>query len=134
LVVDRLSGVPGERSSGESLIFLDLVELGTAFSARYRVDGLTSGSRRCGEAGTRHTVPVTTVDPDQPEHLVVQEAVFAGAHFWVALNRLADGRGHEGHDRYLTGSSEHTDRYTLYCVTCARPVATMLVEREAPPR
>lgn len=82
----------------------------------------------------RHTRPVTTADSDGPEHLVVQQAVFAGPQFWAALNRLADRRGHEGHDRYLAGTSEHTDRYALHCATCRQLVATMLVEREAETR
>lgn len=70
----------------------------------------------------------------EPEHLIVQQAVFAGARFWTALDRLADRRGHEGHDRYLWGGAEATNRYALRCRTCQRSVATMLVEREDPQR
>jgi hypothetical protein len=56
--------------------------------------------------------------------------VFSGDHFWVALDRLADRRGHEGHDRYLVGEADQTDRYALRCATCRQVVATMRVERE----
>jgi hypothetical protein len=60
----------------------------------------------------------------------VQQSEFAGARFWAALNRLADRRGHDGHQTYLTGESKRTDHYTLQCVTCERAIATMVVERE----
>jgi hypothetical protein len=73
---------------------------------------------------------VTTADPAAPDHLVVQQAVFGGEQFWAALNRLAARRGHDGHQRYLVGTTEHTDRYALRCATCDQVVATMLVERE----
>ena len=66
-----------------------------------------------------------------PDHLVVQPGVFAGQRFWAALDRLADRRGHHGHQRYLVGDSHHINRYALHCVTCGRSVATMVVAREA---
>jgi hypothetical protein len=72
---------------------------------------------------------VATADPAEPERLVVQESVFAGERFWAALNRLANRRGHDGHDRYLVGGGERTDQYALQCATCGLVVATMLVER-----
>jgi hypothetical protein len=76
---------------------------------------------------------VTKADPAAPDHLVVQQAVFASEHFWAALNRLAARRGHDGHQRYLVGTTEHTDWYALRCATCDQVVATMLVEREPAP-
>src|SRR3712207_5690268 len=85
--------------------------------------------RRTVHSRYRDTGSVTTT-AGEPEHLIVQQAVFAGAHFWAALNRLADRGGHEGHDRYLAGSSERTDQYVLQCVTCACPIAVMLIERD----
>jgi hypothetical protein len=75
---------------------------------------------------------VPSADLDPPEHLIVQQGVFAGDHFWTALNRLADRRGHNGHHRYLAGDNEPTNRYSLHCVTCGQVIATMLVLREEP--
>ncbi|HKT04748.1 MAG TPA: hypothetical protein VJT31_34980 [Rugosimonospora sp.] len=83
-----------------------------------------------GVSGTLAYVNAAALEP--PDHLVVQQSVFAGERFWVALNRLADQRGHDGHQRYLCGSVEHTDQYALRCITCDRVIATMLVEREPP--
>jgi hypothetical protein len=75
---------------------------------------------------------VSLADVAEPEHLVVQQSVFAGDHFWAALNRLADRRGHDGHQTYLVGETERTDRYALQCVTCGQVVAVMVVERARP--
>jgi hypothetical protein len=68
----------------------------------------------------------------EPAHLIVQQAVFAGERFWAALNRRADESGHEGHDRYLAGENEPTNRYVMRCATCHLVVVTMRVEREDP--
>jgi hypothetical protein len=84
-----------------------------------------------GQAG-RDTDPMPPTDAANPEHLVVQQSEFAGDRFWAALSRLADRRGHDGHQTYLTGESERTDHYMLPCVTCGRVIATMIVEREPP--
>jgi hypothetical protein len=75
---------------------------------------------------------VASAESDPPEHLIVHQDVFAGDHFWTALDRLADRRGHDGHTRYLAGDGEPTNRYSLRCVTCGRVIATMLVQREEP--
>lgn len=62
---------------------------------------------------------------------MVQQDVFAGERFRAALDRLADREGHEGHQRYLVGQAEVTDRYELRCGTCERPIATMTVQRRS---
>jgi len=69
-------------------------------------------------------------DTAEPAHLIVQQSVFGGEHFWAALNRLADRRGHHGHDRYLGGATQPTNQYAFHCMTCSQVVATMVVERE----
>jgi hypothetical protein len=89
-----------------------------------------AGDRPPGQTEVPHTGRVPTERAAEPEHLIVEQAVFAGDHFWAALNRLADRRGHEGHDRHLAGEAERTDRYALRCTTCRHVVATMQVERE----
>jgi hypothetical protein len=40
------------------------------------------------------------------EHLTVRQAGFGGERFWARLNELADGCGHAGHTRWLTGQAE----------------------------
>jgi hypothetical protein len=75
----------------------------------------------------------TTANGDS-EHLVVAQDVFAGERFWAALDRLAERRGHDGHQRVLRGSVEPTSRYEFRCVSCDRPIATMDVQREASTR
>ena len=71
------------------------------------------------------------ITPDQDvEHLIVAQDVFAGDRFWAALNRLAQRRGHDGHQRYLLGSAEQTSRYELRCVSCERAIATMNIRDE----
>jgi len=77
----------------------------------------------------RQTPHMTT--SEDVEHLLVAQGVFAGDQFWAALNRLAQRRGHDGHQRYLLGSAEQTSRYELRCVSCKRAIVTMDVQREA---
>ena len=72
-----------------------------------------------------------TVGTEDLEPLIVQQEVFAGEQFWAALDRLAERRGHEDHQRVLVGSAEQTTRYELRCLSCARPIATIDVRREA---
>jgi hypothetical protein len=84
------------------------------------------------EPGARDTDGVPLANAGEPEHLVVQQSAFAGDRFWAALNRLAERRGHDGHQTYLVGETERTHRYALQCVTCGQAVAVMVVEREQP--
>ncbi len=73
-------------------------------------------------------------DTGDVEHLIVAQDVFAGGPFWAAVDRLGDRRGHYGHQRFLVGSVEATNRYELRCITCDdRAIATMDVRREATP-
>jgi hypothetical protein len=78
----------------------------------------------------RDTRLVASADVDPPGHLIVRQDVFAGARFWTALDRLADGRGHDGHQRYLAGDGGPNNRYSFHCVTCWQVIATMVVQRE----
>ena len=73
-----------------------------------------------------------TAGPEDLEPMLVQQDLFAGEQFWTTLNRLADRRGHQDHQRVLVGSAEQTSRYELRCLSCARPVATIDVLRETP--
>lgn len=65
------------------------------------------------------------------EHLIVAEDIFAGDRFWAALDRLAQRRGRDGHERVLLGAAEPTNCYEFWCVSCERAIATMEVQREA---
>jgi hypothetical protein len=73
---------------------------------------------------------MTTANEDV-EHLIVAQEIFAGDQFWAALDRLAERRGHDGHQRFLLGSAEQISRYEFRCVSCERAIATMDVQREA---
>lgn len=65
------------------------------------------------------------------EHLIVAQDIFAGDRFWAALDRLAQRRGHDGHQQALLGAAEPTNCYEFRCVSCERAIATMEVQREA---
>jgi hypothetical protein len=93
----------------------------------------TGGIADCPQVSgrpARQNRRVSTADPDV-EHLIVAQDIFAGDRFWAALDRLAQRRGHDGHQRYLLGAAEPTNRYEFRCVSCERVIATMDVQREA---
>ncbi|GGM23109.1 hypothetical protein ACFFX1_10715 [Dactylosporangium sucinum] len=71
--------------------------------------------------------------PDDPDRLLVPQDLFAGDRFWSALDRLADRRGHGGHQRVLVGFTDPTSHYELQCLPCGRPIATMDVRRDTEP-
>jgi len=94
-----------------------------------RLDVPCASSPAAGVRTTRQTRRMITPDQDV-EHLIVAQDVFAGDRFWVALNRLAQRRGHDGHQRFLLGSADRTSWYEFRCVSCERAIATMNVQRE----
>jgi hypothetical protein len=74
---------------------------------------------------------VSTTD-EQVDHLLVTQSVFAGDQFWAALDRLAQRRGHDEHQRFVRGVPEPTNWYEFCCVPCDRVIATMAVQRDDP--